>query len=134
MQLITCDAPICSVFLMHFHKTMSKAVGLTSFWISKTIQKLLLRTQAQEKVLRTGFSLISSEWGDGKAEAAGRGEHILQPGDSTASPFRAVSLWSLAITCVQISSTGHMQLHVSLVHIITIIVTTLWQSDMQTIN
>lgn len=51
---------------------MSEEVGLTSFWISKTIQKLLLGTQAQEKVLRTGFSFISSEWGDGKFEAAGR--------------------------------------------------------------
>lgn len=62
------------------------------------------------------------------------GERILQPRDSIASPFRAVSLWSLAITCVQISSTRHMQLHVSLSHIITVIVTTLWQSYMQTIN
>lgn len=73
MQLITCDAPICSVFPVQFRKAMPKEAGLTSsFRISKTIQKLLLGTQVQEDVPGPGFSLLFSEWGDGKAEAAGR--------------------------------------------------------------
>lgn len=86
--------------------------------------------QGQEEVFRTGFSLLSSKIDNEEMEnmrhQAG-GVHVLQSsmGMVAASPFLSrVSLWSLAITCAQIFGAGHMQLHVSFVHIITVIVTT----------
>lgn len=97
----------------------------------KSSSETQVRYTGQEGVLRAGFSLLSSkidnEEIDRKHKAPGRrrAHPPAQPGDHAHSLFlNKVSLWSLAITFAQIFRTGHMQLHVSFAHIITVIVTT----------
>lgn len=107
-----------------------KRLASSLVWISKAIQKLRLGIQVQEEVLRTGFSLLSSKIDNEEMEnmrhQAG-GEHVLQPSPGTTLLLRSwapspCGLWQLPVP--SFFQTGHMQLHVSFAHIITVIVTT----------